>query len=295
MRELDAFGPTGEEARGVAWSKSRTDRFKSKKSDAYPPPADRSESQQSVNSAPTRQGMRRPAVPHSGESYAECVARKKLEEAAAVPGPGTYAPPKTEFDRLSMVREGPACFNNTAQRWSTHGKNQTGDLGPGEYTESSSIKIKKRHPASLHATPFGVTAGRFGKAGAMPPSEAPGPGAYQKEDTGFLSAQQDKQFGRFEGGFGSVSERFQDGKQQYSADLGPGAYEAVPDPAVQAALQKRRHRGGLSSLDSGISREKGIRESLGIGHPLAASLLSNYIVTESKGAPPSLHYTLIAY
>merc|ERR1711998_718785 len=116
------------------------------------------------------------------------------------------------------------------------------------------IVVKERHPASLHTTPFGVTAGVDGAA--------PGPGSYTKEDTGFLSAQQDRQFGRFEGGFGSGSERFQGQKQPYSADLGPGAYDTVPDPELAESLGRRRHRGGMSSLDSGISREKSIKQSL---------------------------------
>ena len=58
----------------------------------------------------------------------------------------------------------------------------------------------------------------------------PGPGAYAKEDTAFITEQHDRQFGRFEGGFGSASDRFPHKSSQYSADVGPGAYEVEPHP-----------------------------------------------------------------
>jgi len=279
------------EAKGVNWSASKTDRFKPKKSDAYPPPREtRSDSQNSQKSAPSRMRMKHAG---GGESYAQTVARKKLEEAARVPGPGSYAPNTSDFER-GLKEKSVAPFNNTAKRFTN--KSQSGDIGPGQYNDGiekakKSIVIKERHPAALHTTPFGVTAGRFGKQSITGQSMAagtPGPGSYTQEDTGFLSQQQDKQFGRFEGGFGSVSERFREGKQQYSADIGPGAYDAVPDPQVTAALERRRHKGGSSMLSSGISREKVINQSLNIVSAADEPAPGDYETRENVGAkgPP---------
>jgi len=227
-----------------------------------------------------------------GPSYAEMLARKKLEEAAAVPGPGSYAPPMSDFEVAANANAGP--FNVTAKRFSE--KVTTGDLGPGEYTDgiekqTKAMNIKEKHPASLHTTPFGVTAGRFGKqsvVGQAMEGATPGPGSYTGDDTGFLSAQQDRHFGRFEGGFGSATDRFPQAVQQYSADVGPGAYESRPDPEVQAQLGRRRHRGGLSCLDSSVSREKVIRQSLNITNAANEPAPGDYAIETEFGArgPP---------
>jgi len=260
-------GTTKGASKGADFSRSKTERFKAKKADAYLAQnyPDRSASQASSKSAPSRA-----RAPREGPGYDETLARKKLEEAAAIPGPGTYAPPRSDFEK-STGSQNAGPFNGTAKRFKDK-MDDLGELGPGEYSDglqkaTKAMKIKEPHAAALHNTPFGCTAGRFGKqsvVGQATSGATPGPGAYTKEDTGFLSQQQDRQFGRFEGGFGSGSERFQAASQAYSADVGPGAYEVNPDAEVSEKLGRRRHKGGLSCLDSSFPREKGISQSLNI-------------------------------
>jgi len=244
---------------------------------------------------PLRGKKMRPPDHSEGPTHAEHLARKKLEEAASVPGPGSYAAYRSEFEKAEKPHAQPFC--TTASRFSNKLNPTMGDLGPGAYSDgmmavTNSINVKERHPASLHTTPFGCTAGRFGKqsvVGQALVGATPGPGSYTKEETGFIAAQHDRQFGRFEGGFGSAVDRFnQVGQPNSSAEVGPGAYEVGPEPQMAAALAKRRHKGGVSSMDSTISREKGISISLGVVNASAEPAPGDYQVEKGLGSmgPP---------
>ena len=80
------------------------------------------------------------------------------------------------------------------------------------------------------------------------------------------------------------------------ADVGPGAYDAVPDPVIEAALNKRRHKGGLSSMDCAIPREKMIRQSLGIVNAGNEPCPGDYVIEKGLGSFGELKgYRLIWY
>eukprot|EP00656_Telonema_subtile_P044671 TRINITY_DN50935_c0_g2_i1.p1 TRINITY_DN50935_c0_g2~~TRINITY_DN50935_c0_g2_i1.p1 ORF type:complete len:551 (-),score=97.84 TRINITY_DN50935_c0_g2_i1:38-1690(-) len=239
--------------KGVDWSKNKTERFPTRKEVAKPP--DPSEYANEEQQAP------RPAPPRTsgGENYSQMLTRKRLEEAAAVPGPGSYGVP-SNFDQERRGAPGKG-FGTTSERFQHTA--QTGVVGPGQYDDSrSAIKAKSSHPLATHITPFGTTSNRFGKSAAE--DRVPGPGSYIE-----IIASGDphvKSAGGISGGFGSCSTRFNAAGSytgNTTCDVGPGTYDAG-EQEVTGMLQKRRHNGMSSTFMSGNTRDKVVTASLGL-------------------------------
>lgn len=142
--------------KGVDWSKNKTARFPTKKTDKYPGPT-----AYDTSSAPEK--PRRHSPPRgSGGGYTDLLEKKALEEASSKPGPGAYGiPDKSVFDAASAATEGKG-FGVTATRFVY--KCETGDVGPGQYGDPSktgAFKSKTAHPLASHITPFGTTSSRY--------------------------------------------------------------------------------------------------------------------------------------
>jgi len=277
---------TTTKAKGVDWSKNTSDRFPAEK-EAPPPGPTAYES-----SSPSRTSHHVPPQRSThGATYNEMLARKRLEEAANVPGPGSYGvPDPSPFDKAGD--SGPSKGVGTKAQGKGFGvtakrlvPDKEVSIGPGQYEEiRTAIQQKGAHPLATHVTPFGNTASRFVKQAS---ADVPGPGSYIDDPKGGAAMKQLKQrLGKFEGGFGSGSSRFDaDGSYVGSTgrDVGPGTYEGGLDPETHEMLENRRHRGLGSTFMSKDSRAKVVSKSLGLSGKEDEPAPGDYVVESNIG------------